>query len=489
VRNQYKLLAEKYIQIKEWVNKEDEYLANIDFDKSPESIQNKIIDLVIEPETIESFKVEDYWVDDHLLCYGVIINDLKLSFWWQDDPEDTDEADDQPPKNSMYVVLDKMCNNGNLQLKDHPKLQKEVANLLKVHFIRDDSLIKSRFEKKKIDPIYKKGSEEAGIEIDIEEAYQQVISEERNPDDPPALVNFYNGELVELLGKILGIKDAREVNNIIKFLEEVVGPSLGYQDYAGAAMQRYVNEYIDKNLNGKDFLDPRIYDYININYNWSSKPPKIKKAIADSFKQMYKEYTVWKKTQEVLKKGSEEAGIEIDIEEGVEEDYKKFDIEIPRVGDIAQVNPEEWDKIYKNTFKNKTHYTKFGTLVVTDIDVKNEMLYVVLGKYKKQESTLNFLKDEQITYDHKPKINTIFYSRFYKVPILVNSYYSVTQLDGGEAIEYWLLCPDKSQPHLPLATTVPFSVGVDNWSKYKNWLKTQKILKKGSEEAGIEIDI
>jgi len=193
------------------------------------------------------------------------------------------------------------------------------------------------------------------------------------------------------------------------------------------------------------------------------------------------------KTAPIFKKGSEEAGMEIDIEEGVKEDYKKFDIEIPSIGEIIDIDMKEFEKIFKNTHKDEIDFAQVGCEIVKDIDVKNEMLYVMLGKHVFNEDTLSFLKDEQITYTHKPKINTVFYSRSHKGPIFASHYFDTGFKGGG--IEYWTLVPDKSHSHLPLVTAVPFSIGVDNWAEYKNWLETQKIFKKGSEEAGIEIDI
>jgi hypothetical protein len=194
------------------------------------------------------------------------------------------------------------------------------------------------------------------------------------------------------------------------------------------------------------------------------------------------------KSDPIFKKGSEEAGMEIDIEEGVKKDYKKFNIELPRAGEMIDVDVKEFRKIFKNTHKDKIDFKLVDCdIIVKDIDIKNEMLYVILGKHVINENTLSFLKDEQITYTYKPKIGTVFYSRKHKGPISVVGYFATGFKGGG--IEYWILVPDKSQPHLPLVTAVPFSVGVDNWAEYKNWLETQKILKKGSEEAGMEIDI
>jgi hypothetical protein len=203
------------------------------------------------------------------------------------------------------------------------------------------------------------------------------------------------------------------------------------------------------------------------------------------------------KSAPIFKKGSEEAGMEIDIEEGVKKDYKKFNVELPRAGEIVDIDVKEFEKIFKNTHKDEIDFKQVGwrsfhrsdniDIVVKDIDVKNEMLYVILGKHVTQQDTLSFLKDEQITYTHKPKIGTVFYSRTHKGPICVGAYFP-TNFKGGR-IAYWTLVPDKSQPHLPLVTAVPFSLGVDNWTEYAAWKKTQDVLKKGSKETGMEIDI
>jgi len=276
--------------------------------------------------------------------------------------------------------------------------------------------------------ILKKGSEEAGIEIDIEEAYQHVKSESRDPSDSPALVKGLRSKVVSLCDSILGIKDARVVNDIIRYLEEVVGPSLSYDGYADGVMQKYVSRYINKNLNSGRKVDQHLLDNMNLVYGYWS--PKIKKAIADSFKQMYKEYNAWKKTQEVLKKGSEEAGMEIDIEES----NNDFDY--------------EWETLI-------TSYP--------DSNIFIEWLY----KHLIEEGSIDV--DNDLECDIKPG--------FESIQIWYNSRIENASYDGNN-IEENIKSEIKKLYNSP------------EYKNYKKiYKKRQDVLKKGSKEAGIDIDI
>jgi hypothetical protein len=327
--------------------------------------------------------------------------------------------------------------------------------------------IKAEYEKKYND-IIMKPSKELGIDIDIEEAYQQIVSESRDPSDSPDLVKSWRGAVVRLCDSILGIKDARVVNDIIKYLEEVVGPSLSYDGYASGVMQRYVSKYINKNAGSGFYLDQHLYDNMNLEHGYW--PPRIKKAIVDSFKQMFKEYTAWKKIQEVLKKGSEEAGMEIDIEEAFSWDDYNYDFGGFKLTDKIK----DWkhiDLFYKWLYLNLVNDPSFNS--------SRWLMY--------PEELDNITKKLNYYYEHEYHLNMLRVA-----PLHVKDYIS-NSIAGYHLRGIYVKVKNK----FPEVAKDAEKVTIDHIkSLYDKWLKeekiknkTKRIIKKGSEKTGIDIDI
>jgi len=228
-------------------------------------------------------------------------------------------------------------------------------------------------EYKKIKDIHDKGTQATNGEWDmsgLEEAYQQVVSESRDPSRPPALVDWHRNETVDLLNKILGIKDAKEAKDIIRYIEEVVGPSLGYDDYAIGVMQKYVFKYINKNLPSWRKIAPSLSEYMNLKYGYW--PPRIKKAIADSFKQLYEEY---KKIKDIHDKGTQATNGEWDMSGLEEEDTSSK---------IQSISKEEVNVLVQKC-KQVIRYL-YNPKNISSMDIR-------MHRLDQLEKQLNFLND------------------------------------------------------------------------------------------------
>jgi inhibitor of KinA sporulation pathway (predicted exonuclease) len=262
---------------------------------------------------------------------------------------------------------------------------KEIYPRLSEHMVPDfpyppiikkaiaDSFKQLYEEYKKIKDIHDKGTQATNGEWDmsgLEEAYQQVVSESRDPSRPPALVDWHRSETVDLLNKILGIKDAKEAKDIIRYIEEVVGPSLGYDDYAIGVMQKYVFKYINKNLPSWRKIAPSLSEYMNLKYGYW--PPKIKKAIADSFKQLYEEY---KKVKDIHDKGTQATGGDWDMTGLEEEDTSSK---------IQSISKEEVNVLVQKC-KQVIRYL-YNPKNISSMDIR-------MHRLDQLEKQLNFLND------------------------------------------------------------------------------------------------
>ena len=88
MRNQYKLLAEKY----QLITEARQNYVRLPNDFFPESREDFLKLVSIEkPTDITQFAVGDAWVDDHQTCLGISINKIQLGLWWINEPDEDDE--------------------------------------------------------------------------------------------------------------------------------------------------------------------------------------------------------------------------------------------------------------------------------------------------------------------------------------------------------------------------------------------------------------
>jgi len=178
MRNQYKLLAEKYQLITEarFSIQDYERLPNDFFPESREDFLKLVS--IEKPTDITQFAVGDAWVDDHQTCLGVSINEIQLGLWWIVD----DDEDDEPviPKNlSVDFGGSRSLSAPGNRRTDNPSLKRLQGvfeyfqnwfNFYEPDEINDPalkglSIVEIReFIKKRYDALYK---DNPGIEMDI----------------------------------------------------------------------------------------------------------------------------------------------------------------------------------------------------------------------------------------------------------------------------------------------------------------------------------
>ena len=310
---------------------------------------------------------------------------------------------------------------------DHEIDQEQIDEEVDDNFYKDFRTnylpeIKAEYEKKYND-IIMKPSKELGIDIDIEEnnesysdlnssyiifPYFKVIHKWKDRD-----------EFTEWLYKKLGIKPNMFDREYVK-------------NWTHAQM---VAAYIDIDCDGARH---NYYKYI------ADKDEADRKVYEDTLwglKKNYKDFKQWKKTQDLLKKGSEEAGMEIDIEEN-NESYSDLN--------SSYIIFPYFKVIHK--WKDRDEFT--------------EWLYKKLGI--------------------KPNMFDREYVKNWTHAQMVAAYIDI-DCDGARH-NYYKYIADKDEADRKVYEDTLWGLK-KNYKDFKQWKKTQDLLKKGSEEAGMEIDI